>query len=185
MVPLAALWAPILLSGVLVFLASFVIHMVLPYHRKDYGRVPSEDDVMDDLRKYAIPPGDYFVPCAGGPAEMKTPEYKAKVTKGPLLLLTVLPPDAYAMGKRLVHWFLYTLVVGVVAGHVASILGPNADRRLVFHVSALVAFAGYALALWQNSIWYSKKWSTTVKSTIDGLIYAVITGLVFQWLWPH
>src|SRR5262252_1428599 len=159
MVPLTALWAPILLSGVLVFLASFVIHMVLPYHRKDYGRVPSEDAVMDDLRKYSIPPGDYFVPCAGGPAEMKTPEYKAKVAKGPLLLLTVLPAEAYAMGRRLVQWLLYTLVVGTIAGHVAAVLGPGAHRSYVFHVAALVAFAGYALALWQNSIWYSKKWS--------------------------
>jgi hypothetical protein len=185
MVPLTALWAPILLSGVLVFLASFVVHMVLPFHRKDYGRVPSEDAVMDDLRKFSIPPGDYFVPCAGGPSEMRSPEYKAKLEKGPLLLMTVLPHDAYAMGKRLVQWFLYTLVVGALAGHVAAVLGRDADRRYVFHVAALVAFAGYALALWQNSIWYSRKWSTTVKSTIDGLVYAVITGLVFQWLWPH
>src|SRR5262245_4293895 len=125
--------------------------MVLPFHRKDYGRVPSEDAVMDDLRKYSIPPGDYFIPCASGPAEMRTPEYKAKVEKGPLALLTVLPRDGYAMGKRLMQWFLYTLVVGTVAGHVAAVLGRGAHGA-VLHVTALTAFAGYALALWQNSI---------------------------------
>ncbi len=185
MVPITALWLPILLSAVAVFLASSIIHMALPYHRADYGRVPAEDDVMDALRKFAIPPGDYFLPCAGSPAEMKNPEYKEKLRKGPLVLMTVLASDGYAMGKRLIQWFLYSLVVGLVAAHAAQALGASASRRFVFHVTAIVAFSAYALALWQNSIWYSRKWSTTIKSTIDGLIYGVITGSIFVWLWPH
>ena len=41
------------------------------------------------------------------------------------------------------------------------------------------------LALWQDSIWYKKKWSTTVKNTIDGLIYGLLTGGTFGWLWPN
>ena len=38
MVSLTALWLPILLSAALVFLASFLIHMVIGYHAADYGR---------------------------------------------------------------------------------------------------------------------------------------------------
>ena len=41
MVPLAALWLPILLSAVIVFVVSSLIHMVLPWHENDYVRVPT------------------------------------------------------------------------------------------------------------------------------------------------
>jgi hypothetical protein len=44
---------------------------------------------------------------------------------------------------------------------------------------------GYALALWQMSIWWGRKWSTTIRNTIDGLVYALLTGGTFGWLWPH
>ena len=186
MVPLTSLWAPILLSAVIVFFASFVIHMVLTYHRNDYGQVPSEDAVMDALRKFAIPPGDYFLPRAGSPAEMKTPEYKAKVEKGPLVVMTVMGRGDYAMGKRLVQWFLYCVVVGAFAGLVAGhALGPQTGYRRVFHFVGAVAFAGYALGLLQNSIWYSRKWSSTAKAMIDGLLYALLTAGTFGWLWPR
>ena len=62
MVPLASLWLPVLLSSVIVFLASFVLHMALPWHKNDYLRVPDEENVRAALRPFAIPPGDYMVP---------------------------------------------------------------------------------------------------------------------------
>jgi len=43
MVPIAALWIPILLSAVIVFVASSIIHMLLPYHRSDYGNAPGRE----------------------------------------------------------------------------------------------------------------------------------------------
>ena len=42
MVPVMSLWMPIILSAVIVFLTSFVIHMVLTYHRGDYKALPDE-----------------------------------------------------------------------------------------------------------------------------------------------
>ena len=54
----------------------------------------------------------------------------------------------------------------------------------VFRIAGTVAFAGYTLALWQNVIWFSKSTTTTTKSTFDGLVYALLTGGVFGWLWP-
>jgi hypothetical protein len=186
MVTLTSLWLPILLSAVIVFLASFVFHMVLTYHRTDYGKVPSEDDVMSALRRFSIAPGDYFMPNAGSPAAMRTPEYKKKVEQGPIVIMTVMGRDAYAMGRRLLQWFLFTVVVGVFAGYIAGrTLAPGTPYIKVFRVVGTVAFAGYALGLWQNSIWYSKKWSTTVKSTFDGLVYALLTAWMFGWLWPR
>jgi hypothetical protein len=46
------------------------------------------------------------------------------------------------------------------------------------------AFGGYALALLQNSIWYKRNWSSTLKYMADGLVYAMLTAGIFTWLWP-
>ena len=75
MISLGALWLPILLSAVIVFLASSVVHMALLWHKNDYPRLPREDEVMAALRPLAIPPGDYMVPRASTREEMQTPEF--------------------------------------------------------------------------------------------------------------
>jgi hypothetical protein len=184
MVPLTSLWAPILISAVIVFVASSVIHMVLPYHRSDYRKVPSEDAVMDALRGFQIAPGDYLIPCAGGPEAMKSPEFKEKMKRGPVALLTVMP-GGMGMGKRLAQWFVYLVVVGIFAGYVAGrALAPHTPYLSVFRFAGAVAFVGYGLALWQNSIWYSRSWATTARSNVDALIYALLTAGTFGWLWP-
>src|SRR6266851_8791731 len=43
MVSLSALWLPIVLSAVIVFVASSIMYMLLPYHRSDYRKLPEED----------------------------------------------------------------------------------------------------------------------------------------------
>jgi len=186
MVPIISLWIPILLSAVVVFVVSSFIHMVLPYHRSDFSSLPNEGDVMDALRKTGIRPGDYLVPRAGSPREMKSPEFIEKMKKGPVAFLTVMPSGAPAMGVQLVQWFVYSVVVGVFAAYVAGrALGPGAHYLSVFRFAGCTAFVGYSLALWQNSIWYKRAWSATLKSTIDGLVYALLTAGVFGWLWPR
>ena len=185
MVDLVALWLPILLSAVLVFFASFLFHMVLPYHRTDYGKVPSEDAVMDAVRPFGIPPGDYLVPCPGSPAASRTPEFIAKTKKGPVIIMTVMQAGEMRMGGRLAAWFMFCVVVGVFSAYLTSrALPAGAPYLEVFRFAGTVAFVGYAVALWENTIWYSRAWTTTLKSTIDGLVYALLTGGVFGWLWP-
>ncbi|HEY6208636.1 MAG TPA: hypothetical protein VIW28_06230 [Gemmatimonadales bacterium] len=189
MTGLSALWLPILLSAVLVFVASSVIHMVLPWHKSDYPKMPNEDKVMDALRALAIPPGDYMIPRPSSREEMRSPEFAEKIKKGPMMVLTVMPsvPSGRpAMGKNLVQWFIYCAVVGVFAAYVAGrALQPGAPYLAVFRFAGATAFIGYSLALWQMSIWYRRAWSTTVKATVDGLIYALLTAGAFGWLWPR
>ncbi len=186
MVALTSLWLPILLSAALVFVASSIIHMVLPYHRSDYGKVPAEDEVMDALRKFNLPPGDYHFPRPEGPAGMKDPAFLEKMKKGPVGFMTVFPSGPVVMGKYLVQWFVYCAVVGIFAAYIAGRALPAGSPYLaVFRFAGATAFTGYALALWQNSIWYRRAWTTTLKSNFDGLIYALLTGGVFGWLWPR
>lgn len=184
-VSIVSLWLPILLSAVFAFIVSSVIHMLLPYHRNDFGKVPAEDDVMDALRKFNIPPGDYVLPRAGSPEVMRSPEFIEKYTKGPVAFVTVMKSGPPAMGGSLVQWFVYCAVVGVFAAYVASrALAPGAPYLEVFRFAGTTAFVGYAMALLQNSIWYKRNWSATLKSMFDGLIYALVTAGTFGWLWP-
>lgn len=186
MTGLFALWLPILLSSVIVFVASSIIHMVLPWHKTDYPKVPDEDRVRDALRPFAIPPGDYMVPRCENSKELRTPEFAEKLNQGPVIVMTVLPNGQWSMGRNLGLWFLYCAVVGVFAACVAGrALPAGASYDHVFQIVGATAFIGYALALWQMSIWYRRAWSTTIKATFDGLIYALLTAGTFGWLWPH
>ena len=186
MVDLVSLWLPILVSAVFVFVVSSIIHMLLPYHRSDFGKVPSEDEVMESLRKFNIPPGDYVIPCAGTTDAMKSEEFKEKATKGPVIFATFIEPGMPKMGGSLLSWFLYCIVVSIFAGYIAGrALGPESHYTSVFRFAGATAFVGYGLALLQNSIWYKRKWSSTLKSVFDGLIYGLVTAGVFGWLWPR
>lgn len=186
MTELTALWLPILVSAVLVFLASAVIHMLMPWHKGDYPPVPNEEGVMASLRPHAIPPGDYMLPRAASPEDMRSEAFAEKLRQGPVMMLTVMPNGPVTMGRTFVLWFVYLIVVGVFAGYITGrALPPGSDYRSVFRFAGATAFIGYALALWQMSIWYRRSWSTTLKATADGLIYALLTAGTFGWLWPR
>ncbi len=186
MVPILALWLPILVGAVLVFTGSSIIHMLLGYHKNDYSKIDSEDGVMDALRSFGLAPGDYVLPYAGSTEAMKSDAYREKVEKGPVAFFTVLDPSAFlSMGKSLGQWFLYCVAVGVIVAYAAGrTLAPGAEYLEVFRLAGTVAFCCYALGEPARSIWYRRKWSTTLKWMFDGLIYAFLTGGSFGWLWP-
>jgi len=186
MVSLTSLWIPIVLSAVIVFVVSSIIHMVLPYHRTDVRKVPKEDELMDALRSLDLPPGDYAVPHAGSTEGMRKPEFVEKMKRGPIAYLTVAPGAAPSMATPLLLWFLYSVVVSLFAGYIAGrALPPGAHYLAVFRFVGAAAFMGYSLALLQNSIWYKRNWGTTLKSVVDGLLYALFTAGTFGWLWPR
>ena len=186
MVPLVSLWMPILVSAVIVFVASSIIHMLLPFHRNDLRKVPKEDEVMGALRGFNIPPGDYAVPHAGSPEGMKKPEFIEKMKKGPIVLMTIAAGGPPSMRTSLLLWFLYSVLVSVFAAYIASrAVAPGAHYLAVFRLAGCTAFMGYSLALLQNSIWYKRNWGTTLKSVFDGLVYGLLTAGTFGWLWPR
>ena len=185
MVPITSLIVPILLSAVAVFIISSIIHMVLGYHKNDFVGLSNEKQVMDDLRKYSIPPGDYHFPRANSMKEMSSPEFIEKMKQGPVGMITITKSGPPNMTKELTMWFIYSLIVGIFAAYVAGrALGPEAHYLAVFRFAGVTAFVGYGLALLQNSIWYKRNWAATLKSMFDGLIYALFTGGIFGWLWP-
>jgi hypothetical protein len=186
MIGLRALWMPIVLSAVIVFIASTILHMVFAaWHAGDYQKLPNEDQVLDALRPFAIPPGDYMAPRPDGMADMKSDAYKEKANRGPKFMMTVWQNGMDGMGTQLGGWFVYCLAIGVFAAYVSGRALPRgADYLHVFRFAGVTAFLAYSGALWQASIWYKRSLTTTIKSTIDGLIYALLTAGTFGWLWP-
>src|SRR5471030_1972189 len=120
MTGLSALWLPILLSAVFVFVASSLIHMASPWHKSDFPKMPNEDRVMDVLRPLAIPQGDYFFPRPSDRDDMRSPAFAEKMKKGPVVVMTVMPNGPMSMGRNLVLWFLYVVVINLLAGYVAG-----------------------------------------------------------------
>lgn len=186
MISLTALWLPILVSAVIVFAASSVIHMAPLWHRNDYPKMPRESEVLDALRPFAIPPGDYFLPRAGGMQEMRTPEFKEKLKQGPVAVMTVMPNGMFSMNRNLAQWFVFLLVVGVFVAYLTSrTLAVGTPYLRVFQIAGATAFIAYSLALCELSIWYRRAWRLTLKGAFDGLIYAALTAGTFGWLWPR
>ena len=188
MVGIFALWLPILLAGVAVFITSSIVHMLLPHHRNDFLQVPDEDGVMGALRGFDIPPGDYVMPSTGGDHQaMKSEAFQAKLAQGPLVVMTVMPKGTFSdmMGKTMAVWFAYCVLVSVFVAYAAELtFGAGADYMEVFRFTGTVAFGFYALGQWPRSIWYKASWSTTLKSTADSFLYGLMTAGVFGWLWP-
>lgn len=185
MVSIVSLLLPIVVSAAVVFLVSSILHMVFTYHDSDFKQLPSESNIANDLSKHNIPPGDYVLPYAKDNKERNTQEFKDKLNRGPVAFITVFPAGQQGMGSSLAMWFLYSIIVGIFAAYVAGrALEPGAHYLTVFRFAGVTAFVGYSLALLQNSIWYKKSWSATLKSMFDGLIYALFTAGVFGWLWP-
>jgi hypothetical protein len=186
MVPVTALLIPILLSAVIVFVASSVMHMVLPYHKSDYRKLPDEDRVVDALRTAGVTPGPAYHFPHTTHKEMKSPEVVEKFKRGPIGLLNIIPSGPPAMGKYLALWFVYSVVVSVLVAIVAgTTLSPGTRYPVVFHLTALAALLGYGVGHLQDSIWKGQAWSVTFKHMFDGLIYALLTAGTFGWLWPR
>jgi len=185
MVPAMSLWLPIVLSAVGVFVVSSVIHMALGYHAKDYPALPDEDGVMDALRPFNLPPGDYMMPRAGSMKAMNSPEFVDKMQRGPVGMMTIFASGPPKMAGSLVQWFVYSLLVSLFAAYVTGrALGPGADYLQVFRFAGTIAFSAYSLALLQDSIWFRRNWGTTLRYVFDGFVYGCITAGFFGWLWP-
>ena len=185
MVTLSSLWLPIVVSAVAVFIVSSIVHMALGYHRSDFARLPKEGEVLAALRAAGLKRGAYMFPFCESMKDMGSAEVKARYEQGPVGMLTILPNGMPAMPKFLAQWFVFTLVIGVFAGYLASrTLAPGADYLQVFRIVGSSAFLGYAGAHAADPIWRGARWSTTFKNLFDGLLYGLVTAGVFGWLWP-
>jgi hypothetical protein len=179
---LSQLWVPILVSAVAVWFVSFLMHMVIPIHKGDFKGLPDEDKVLDAIR--GVPAGDYMFPYCK-PEQMKDPDMKAKMERGPIGILTVWPGQVN-MGQNLIVTLLFYVLVGVFVAYIGwhGLAGnPAAGEYLErFRMTGAVAFAAHGLGWMSYAIWYRniRFWP----NFIDSVIYALVTAGIFAAMWP-
>ena len=175
------LWQPILVSAVLAFIAGSVIWMAMPWHKKDWSKLPDEDAARKALA--GLPPGQYTLPHCPGMKGLDEPDMQQKFKDGPIAFINVLPSGLPVMGPQLAMMFGYNLLVAIVCAYfVSRTAAPDADYLAIFRISGTVAFVAYGMAFIQDSIWFGRPWSSTMKTFLDALIYSVLTGGAFGWL---
>jgi len=185
MVSLAALWLPIVLSAVIVFVASSIMHVLLKYHQSDCHQIPDEDKFLALLHPANLKRGFYLFPYTL-PKDMKSPAAVEKYKQGPVGFMTIMPSGPPAMPKFLVQWFLYCLLIGFFVAYLTAHTVPSgANYRVVFCVAGIAAFLAYGLGQVSNGIWKGQPWSMTIKEVVDGLVYALLTAGTFGWRWPR
>ena len=185
MVSVTALWLPIVLSAVIIFVASSIMHMLLPYHRSDYRQLPDEDRLLAVLRGAGLKPGLYHFPYCTH-KDMKSPAAMEKFKQGPVGMLTLFPSGPPAMPKFLGMWFAYCLIIGFFVAYLTGrTVEPGANYLAVFRVAGTAAFLAYGLGNLSNGIWKGQPWGVTLKEAMDGLVYGLLTAGTFGWLWPR
>lgn len=182
---LVALWLPIVVSAVGVFVVSSLIHMVFKWHNSEYRDMPNEEAVREALRNAKLNPGFYVTPHCTDMKDMASEAMVKKYNEGPVAFVTVLPNGAPNMGRALGLWFVFSLVVAAFSALIALHLIPLAgDAHMAAHVIALITFIAYGFGSMQDFIWMGKPLSSMLKYLLDALLYSVVTALSFWLLWP-
>ena len=183
-VSLAELWLPILLSAVAVWFASFLIWAISPLHKKDWKGLPDENAFVASLKGLAIPPGNYGFPYAADGKQCRDPEFKKKWMEGPAGMLSVWPTKT-GMGPKMVLTFIVYAVMGVFIAYIASLSLLHGQPQIdVFRLVGAAGVLGYCFSFLPNAIWFNHTPRAVVQSVIDGVIYGLVTGAIFMFLWP-
>jgi hypothetical protein len=182
---IAVLWLPTVLSAVIVFIASSIMHMVLPYHRSDYSQLPDEDKLRATLRAANLKRGLYVFPFCTH-ENMKSPAMAEKYKEGPVGFMNIMPSGPPAMPKFLGQWFGYCLIVAFFTAYLTfHTVAAGANYLVVFRVAGCAAFMTYGLSRLSDGIWRGQVWSSVFKEVFDGLVFGLLTAGVFGWLWPR
>jgi len=180
------LWLPVLVTAVGVFVASSLIHMVFKWHNSDYKKLTNEDEVMATLRAGAAGPGQYVMPHCIDMKQMQDEAMQKKYREGPVGFITLVKcVGAPNIAPQLIKWFIYTVFVAFIAGHIAlRALGADSESHHAGHLVGLISFLTYAGGSVQQGIWMGKPWTSVAKDLLDALIYGTVGAFVFMWLWP-
>jgi hypothetical protein len=180
-----SLWLPVLVSAVVVWITSALMHMVMPHHKSDFARLPNEDGVADALRKLSLKPGQYLLPFLTDPKQLKDPAFIKRLEAGPQAAIRIRANTVPSMGPNLIAYFIYCFVVSFITGYIARhTLALTATTHMVFRLTGTVAIAAYALANIPESVWMWRPWSATWKNVADAIVYGLLTAACFALLWP-
>jgi hypothetical protein len=186
---LGALWLPIVLSAVFVFVGSSVIWMFFKWHDGDWKQGGLQGDLQEALRKAGVTTGQYLFPYIDMKAADKAAAKAAWVAayaQGPVGVIHAGTPGKMSMGKMLAQVFVLYLVVSFFSAYVAAhALEQGAPYLKVFQIVGATSFVAYGMGSFMDSIWFCKSWRATWLNVLDALIYCGLTAGTFGWLWPR
>jgi hypothetical protein len=177
---LTSLVWPIVISTVVLFVASLLSCVALGLHKKDWVKLAKEDDFMAAVKKCDVPVGSYMFPGCESSAEMRSAAFQAKYDAGPRGLMTVLAPAN--MGQILGLSIGYFLAVSIGLAYLASIaFKPGADFLSVFQFVFTAGLMTFLAAMVAHAIWFRPR---IVGHVIDSVAYAALTATIFAAMWP-
>jgi hypothetical protein len=185
---LAQLWLPIVVSAVLVFVLSAVTHMMVPFRLTEWGQLPTQDAIQGALR--GATPGLYVFPTPADPKERGKPEAMQRMAEGPSGWLTLVHPGPMSWGRNLGLSLAMNLFVSFAAAYVATLtlgavpLQLIPHQRVVFRVITTIGFLAYAVGPVYDAVWFWKPWRSLAMTAVDSLLYGLVMGATFSWLWP-
>jgi hypothetical protein len=183
--PFLSLWLPVVVAAVVVWIVSALIWMLLGYHAADFRKLPDEERLRALYSSGKVAPGQYVTPYWQDAKGRDDKEFMKRFDEGPVALLVVGRNGAPNMGRNMLLSFCFYFVVSFVVAYIARhTLQFGQDGHTVMRVTATIAIAIYALAGVPDSIWFYRPWSVTLKNGFDGVIYGLITGVIFMLLWP-
>lgn len=202
---LTNLWLPIVVSGVAVWFASALCWMAVGHHNKDRDPIPEgrEQEFMDTITRLNIRPGCYgfpdFFQCKNLPAAERKQAMREIYNRHPQGLLRVWSPTN--MGLNMALTFLFYLVTSAAIAYLAWAALPHAETvasvgtatiatsgapfAKVFQVVGTAGILAYCFASFPNDLWFQQKRRAMAMNLIDGVIFGLITGAIFAWLWPR
>lgn len=180
------LWLPILVAGLLCWIASALIHMLIKYHNADYKLLPNEEAVSSALAEKSPQPALYTLPHCIDMKAMGEESMQKKFNDGPVAMITIMPNGMPPMGKLLSQQILFFILGSFLIGYLATLsIAANTDFMMVFKQVFVASFLTYGWAQIPYSIWMGQPWSNCVRYLVDALIYATVTAGTFSLLWPN
>lgn len=183
MVPLQSLWLVVIVSAVVVFVASSIIWMALPIHKDDYKKLGDKEEGVRSLVR-GMAAGVYMFPWCTPKDEKNDPAAAQRVKEGPWGILNVVP-KRWSMGPMLGLWFLNLLIISILVAYVTRHGAPPGTPYMgVFRVAGVAALLGHVAGAMPSCIWHGRPWSQLPGQIFDAVVYALLTAGVFGWLWP-
>ncbi len=178
---LTALWLPIIIISVVLFVASFVAWVILPHHFGDWKKLEKEQEFMDAVSGLNLPPGNYMYPMTHAKAEQNSDEFRERYMKGPRGVLSTweVPNMGVNLGLTLVFFLVTTAIIAYIT---YAALGPGSDMFMkVLQIAGAIGVLTHASSGVLNAIWFKRR---VIMDVVDGVVYGIIIGLIFALMWP-